>query len=150
MKAILIDPFNVSVTEVEHNGDYKHIYTLLSHPEHPVTCFTVVGIENDDAIYVDDEGLFKEPKHFFIWNTYPQPLAGRGLILGTNADGDSKSPVITVDQVKERVSFHNDIRLSHFDDISGTVDHPLLGPNTPMIGHRPVFVKAEDDNESKI
>ena len=28
MKAILIDPFDESVSEVEYNGDYKEIYNL--------------------------------------------------------------------------------------------------------------------------
>lgn len=149
MKAILIDPFNETVTEVEHNGDYRHIYELLSHPEHPVDCFTVVGIEHNDAIFVDDEGLLKDPKHFFVWEDYAQPLAGRGLVLGTNDEGDSISPKSKIEDVKKRVSFRHDIRVHDFESFEGVTDHPILGKNTPVFGSRPIFIKAEDDHDTK-
>lgn len=147
MKAILIDPFDETVTEVEHNGDYRQIYTLLSHPEHPVSCFTVVQIENNDAIFVDDEGLLKDPKYFFSYEGYPQPLAGKGLILGTNDEGDSVDVVTTVDDIKKRVSFRHDLRLLDFESFESTMDHPLMGKNTPVFGSRPIFIRVEDDQD---
>jgi len=143
MRAILIDPVAETVMEVEHNGDYRNIYDLID-----CETFTVVGIDNDDAIYVDDEGLLKDdPKHFFMFSGYAQPLAGKGLILGTDEEGNSVSPIISIEEVIERVTFVR-LRLERFDDISCTIDHPLLGPDTPMIGHRPVFSMRdkEDDN----
>lgn len=148
MKAILIDPFNETVTEVEHNGDYKHIYALLSHPDHPVDCFTVVRIEYDDAIFVDDEGLLKDPKHFFVLEGYDQPLAGKGLVLGTNVVGESVSPVSTLEDVRKRVSFRHDIRLLDFEHFEGTTDDPLLGKDTHVIGSRPIFIKVPEDDDA--
>lgn len=149
MKAILIDPFDETVTEVEHNGDYRHIYTLLSHPEHKVDCFTIVQITQGDAIFVDDEGLLKDPKHFFVWKGYPQPLAGKGLILGTNDEGDSVDVVTTVDEVKKRVSFRHDIRLLDFESFESTMDHPIMGKDTPVFGSRPIFIRVEEDDNGK-
>jgi len=62
MRAILIDPFNETVTEVEHNGDYREIYKLLSHETVKVDTFTVIGIDHNDAIYVDDNSLLGTPR----------------------------------------------------------------------------------------
>ena len=33
MKAILIDPFDQCVSEVDYNGDYKEIYKLINEPD---------------------------------------------------------------------------------------------------------------------
>ena len=36
MRAILIDPVAKTVREVEHDGDYREIYRLLSDPENDI------------------------------------------------------------------------------------------------------------------
>lgn len=110
MKAYLIDPVAKTITEVEHEDNYKHIYTLLSGPnaagaEVAVDLFTVVNIEGDDAIFIDDEGLLKADQAFFKFADFHQPLAGRGLVLGTNDEGDSTSPKCTIDWLRERISW---------------------------------------------
>ena len=51
--------------------------------------FTCVRIDRSETIYVDDEGLLKNPKVGFKHTAYDAPLAGNGLILGTTAMGDS-------------------------------------------------------------
>jgi len=180
MRAILIDPFNETVTEVEHNGDYKNIYQLLSQNEEiqckhckeffakyscgadrygecdcprcqgycecidkvVVNTFTIVELnDNRDTMFVDDEGLLKLPKYFFQWRGYDQPLAGKGLILGTNDEGESISPVITLDRAKDNVVWANDLEFVELVPFEDTVDHPILGKNTPIFGNRPLFVK---------
>ena len=84
MRAILIDPAKQTVTEVDYDGDYQSIYKLTD-----CTTFTVPFVlENEDSLYVDDEGLWGAT-HFFRIEGYPDPLAGRGLILGTDEDGKS-------------------------------------------------------------
>ena len=84
MRAILIDPAKQTVTEVDYDGDYQSIYKLTD-----CTTFTVPFVlENEDALYVDDEGLWGATDFFRI-EGYPDPLAGRGLILGTDEDGKS-------------------------------------------------------------
>lgn len=148
MRAILIDPFDESVTEVEYDGDYKNIYKLLSHPEHHVDCFTVVYLENGDGIFVDDEGLFKDPKHFFTYTGYDQPIAGKGLVLGTDEEGNSVSPKTVLGDLQPKIGFRHDIRLLDFEHFEGVTDHPIMGKNTPVIGSRPIFIKVEDDNDA--
>lgn len=128
MRAILIDPIAKTVTEVDYGGKYTDIYKLID-----CDTFTVVGIENDDAIYVDDEGLLKDdPKYYFLYQGYAQPLAGKGLVLGTSEDGDSIEPVHTRDEIERKVRFV-ELKLDRFVPVNSTIDHPLLGLDTPVI-----------------
>jgi len=56
MRAILIDPFNKTVTEVEYDGDIKTAYKLTG-----CELLTVSYIgQGNDGIFVDDEGLFNQ------------------------------------------------------------------------------------------
>lgn len=105
MRAILIDPKNKSVSEVEYDGNYKSIYKLID-----CGTFTVIQIDETESIIIDDEGLFKsldsqEPDDFFLWEGYNQPLAGKGLILGVDREGESVATKLTVEEVKAKVSF---------------------------------------------
>jgi hypothetical protein len=91
VRAILIDPFTCAVTEVEHDAsDYRNIYSLISHEVHPVHCFTCAyssWLRPGEAIFVDDNGLLNRPVRFFKFADYAQPLAGKGLILGSSKSG---------------------------------------------------------------
>lgn len=99
MKAFLINPWAFSridiqfLTEVEYTGDFHQISELITPPDHdPVRWFTAVQLNRaGDTVYVDDEGLFNV-SHFMFIKSYPQPLAGCGLILGTDKEGNSTSP----------------------------------------------------------
>ena len=140
MKAILIDPVREQVTEVEYNGDYRHIYELLTDDENELDCctFDVIRIDDREAIFVDDEGLLKMPRYFFKYEGYGQPLAGRGLVLGNDDEGETIATKLTADAVRARVAF-TQLSVQGFKHIEGKVDHPLLGPNTPFVGSKPIF-----------
>lgn len=104
MKAILIDPKEGSVKQVEHDGSLQNMYDLLG-------CRTVDFVQtypNGDGMYVDDEGLYVEDQHFFIHLNYPQPIAGKALILGTDDDGGSIAPDVSVQEVNEMVRWIGD------------------------------------------
>tara|TARA_R100001594_G_scaffold80379_1_gene114892 strand:+ start:1119 stop:1454 length:336 start_codon:yes stop_codon:yes gene_type:complete len=102
MKAILIDVKNEEVKEVEHDDTLKNIYELVG-----CSTFDVVRIDNINGIYVDDEGLFVEDQLFFTYHgdTYSQTLAGNGLILGVDSEGNSIAPTITLEEVEEAIDF---------------------------------------------
>jgi hypothetical protein len=87
--AYLIDPATRSLKEVAYSGDYHDIYKLCDY-----STFTTVELTTDhDTAFVDDEGLIKGPVYqFFGFKGYAQPLAGKGLILGTDDEGDSIAP----------------------------------------------------------
>jgi hypothetical protein len=102
MNAYLIDPFTKTVTTVEYDGDYQRIYDLIE-----CDMFDVVRINaQGDGIFVDDEGLIngKEQAFFRIdVDGYHHPLAGKGLVLGVDSEGESISPHITHEELCERI-----------------------------------------------
>lgn len=101
MRAYLIDPFAKEVSEVNYTGDYKNINEHIQAP-----MFCVVDIDNDgDSIFIDDEGLYVEEQEFFWFDGYPQMLAGRGLVLGTDKEGESVEPKCSIDWLRERIRF---------------------------------------------
>lgn len=102
MKAILINVKDQSITEVEHNNTLSNIYELLD-----CRTFDVVRIDETDSIYIDDEGLYVEDQLFFEFGGDAQSvrLAGNGLILGVDDEGNSISPEITLEEVKGKVGF---------------------------------------------
>ena len=53
-------------------------------------------IGNGDIIYVDDEGLLKPLDWFFAVKGGHQPFAGCGLVLGSNAEGETVSARIAL------------------------------------------------------
>lgn len=97
MRAILIDPQARRISEVQYTGDYRNIYTHIG-----ANTFDIVHLNRGgDTLFVDDEGLLK-PNYYFQWVPADHLiiLAGKGLILGTNAEGDSiatKMPLVDVD-----------------------------------------------------
>jgi hypothetical protein len=98
MKAFLIDPFEKSINEVDYSGDYQDIYKLID-----AELFDVVYIDGNNCIYVDDEGLFKNEQAFF--QVGYAMLAGYGLVLGTDDEGNSISPEIALEDLRKQVTF---------------------------------------------
>jgi hypothetical protein len=141
MRAILIDPYNETISEVEHTGGIDSIYKLLSGPERKVGTFTIVGLGKGETLYVDDEGLLHNPTHFFQWQGYHQPLAGRGLILGSKRSEDAATK-LSLDEAKARVRWANNLQYEGSDPIpEGTKTiHPVLGEMF-VVGSTPVFSK---------
>lgn len=105
MKAYLIDTPNHEVVEVEYDGDYKSIYKLIR-----AELFCTVRINDDyDMIFVDDEGLINDNPHgWFVYSGYPQPLRGYGLVLGTDDEGESVEPRISLDELRAKLAFPDD------------------------------------------
>lgn len=98
MRAILIDPDTETISEVDYNGDYRQIHKLIE-----ASCFDLARIDACNSIYVDDEGMLVGKK-IFAYEGYP--LAGKGLVLGVDDEGNSISPSLTLDQVKQAVRWH--------------------------------------------
>jgi len=103
MKVILIDTKNEEIKEVEHDDTLKNIYKFVD-----CATFDVLRLDGVNGIYVDDEGLFVENQLFFTYHgdNYSHTLAGNGLILGVDSEGNSIAPTITLEEVQEAVDFH--------------------------------------------
>lgn len=106
--AYLINPFDCTITEVNYTGEFTNIY------EH-IDCerFDVARInEHGDGLFIDDDGLYREEQRFFIHADYPQPLAGRALCLGTDEEGDSVAPHITIEELRSKVEWVMPLRVN--------------------------------------
>ncbi len=103
MKAYLIDPKEQTITQVEHdNSDYKNISRTIG-----CQYFTTVTLnEHDDTIYVDDEGLLLMDIKYMFQLDHNENFcyAGKGLVLGTDEEGESCEPTITLEELKQRVT----------------------------------------------
>ena len=105
MRAILINPEDKTVTEVDYDGDYKSIYKLIG-----CSTFDVVRTStSNDGIYIDDEGLYAQIQfkwQFTFDNAYePIKLVNKGLVLGCNDEGDSVAPDSTVEDIKKNITW---------------------------------------------
>lgn len=104
MKAIHINPITQTIREIEipSSSDGGHLAAMYAVLE--CSLVDVVRLEDGDGIFVDDEGLLKdEPGPFFTLWGYPNPIAGHGLVLGCDEDGNSCAPVVTVQELRDRV-----------------------------------------------
>lgn len=116
MKALLIDPTTLSVNEIEISQE-KFLGDLYD----AIGCNLVerVCIEDEQGrtyeIWVDEEGLFTidpEAVCMFAFEGYPQPLAGKGVLLGATPDfyESADTPLSALDAFK-RTKFIRPISL---------------------------------------
>ena len=102
--AYLIDPSTQTiepVTLTRKPTPLAELYQLLG-----CKLVTAVPIDEHDSIYVDDEGLINGPvRQFFGIRGNGQPLAGRGLVLGIDDDGNDASARITLSELRRRIVF---------------------------------------------
>jgi len=99
MKAILIDPDNKTVREVETTGHLNDIYRLLDC--HMVEC--PITYSNGDTIYVNEEAWMEfnedEPAGGWMFNGFSYSILGKALIVGNNEEGESadvRTPVSVI------------------------------------------------------
>ena len=101
MKALLIDSKNRVVKQIEIGEHFTEISKAIDCDV--FSCPHV--LENEDTLYCDDEGLLKGPENFFLLDSYPQPIAGNGLILGCDEEGESIDAKTSIFELSNRVTF---------------------------------------------
>lgn len=108
MKAILINSTERTVTEVDYDGNFRNLQKLIG-----CDCFTIAPLNpkmvtEDVSLYVDDEGLLTNPQAFFqIKGVTYHPLAGNGVILGTNEEGESVDSPVSVQDIAKLTKFYD-------------------------------------------
>ena len=114
MKAILINPKEEIIRVISYDGDYKSIYQILE-----CRAFECVyPFKNEDTIYIDEEGLLKDSNYSFAIKCDDGTtisLMGKGLILGTDAEGESIECQSKLDDIKSRVTFKGKVAISEGD-----------------------------------
>ena len=83
-RAYLVDPTTKLISQVCIK-DYTDIQRHIGCDMFTMAC----RLDNDDVLYVDDSGLIdgKMRDYFAVLDAYLAPLAGRGLLVGSNAQG---------------------------------------------------------------
>lgn len=105
IKAILIDPFTETVSQVTLvDTKLQTYYNLLE-----CDLITVTGFADGVDMILDDEGLLKDSKSqaYFKMGIGSQPFAGKALLVGATPDGDFASlpDNVTTEKVFEKVIF---------------------------------------------
>tara|TARA_R100000231_G_scaffold26343_1_gene23894 strand:- start:49 stop:489 length:441 start_codon:yes stop_codon:yes gene_type:complete len=115
MRAILINPKEEIIRVISYDGDYRSIYQILE-----CRMFECVyPFKNEDTIYIDEEGLLKDSNYSFTIKCDDGttiPLMGKGLILGTDAEGESIEHKTSLEDVKSRVTFKGKVAIEHGAD----------------------------------
>lgn len=100
-KAVLIDAKSRQVRDIQVLDGLDGWYNAIG-----CELVTVVTQLDDwDSLIVDDEGLLKDPEQFFLWEGYDQPLAGNGLIVGCDEEGETQDCRTTAEAVRGKVKF---------------------------------------------
>jgi hypothetical protein len=118
--AFLINPFTCTVSEVTlEKKDISLIYKNLD-----CRTFTIGAAltesEDPDVLMVDDEGLFvdMDVQRFFKFNDLPpryrydgsNQFAGKGLIVGSDTEGGSQAPKISIEALRGMISWESRAR----------------------------------------
>lgn len=102
MRAILIDPARRVVEEIDTDGQLASLQAIVGGYIEPVYL-----PDGKHHCYVNEEGLFGDPQHFFVFQgaRVGQPLAGCGVILASTRDGNEAACTLSLEWVVERVVF---------------------------------------------
>jgi len=137
LRSILIDPYRKSVRPLRIGAKYPALRKVI--------CGSIQGIRlsKNEILYVHDEGLYIPAVSFFRLNgpiiSYPQPLAGYGVVLGVDDQGESRDTEVPVELIRDNVDFP-DLRVRKWT--SGrtyTETHPILGEVSVIEGPKPIF-----------
>ena len=99
MRAIVINAQDRTITETEIDGSLESLQEIVGGLIEPV------DLDGKHHCYVNEEGLLDQPQHFFMFRDGYQPLAGNGVILALDDDGNETPCTLPLDWVKERVTF---------------------------------------------
>ena len=100
-RAYLIDPAARTIEEMSCDGSLSAIQALVGARSVEGAHLTGRG----DIIYVDSAGLYKKDRHAFRFEPRPQPLYGKGLLIGTDQAGECADAGIGRDEVQRRVAW---------------------------------------------
>ena len=103
MKALLVDPENEFIAPLlVKDDDYQHIRQVIGCKSLAVAR----TLYNGDAVFVDEGVLLDtKPRHLFRLPGQRQPIAGRAVIVGTDALGESVDVKTSEATLRRAVSF---------------------------------------------
>tara|TARA_B100001113_G_C20910009_1_gene535236 strand:+ start:168 stop:524 length:357 start_codon:yes stop_codon:yes gene_type:complete len=111
MRSILINPINETISEIFYAKHKEH--SRLEWIKNAIDVRTISGIRLDDNgnyLYVDDEGMLLNMNYFFKYTNndyYVEPviLAGKGLVVSTDEDGNDIDSELTLGDLRPKIEF---------------------------------------------
>jgi len=100
VRVILVNPFDETVKEAVYGGDFREIYDLIG-----CRTFTVQMIDEDNDLFLDDEGLLVEGFQRYFEYKGLGTFAGKGLIMAHDDEGDSKATTLDLMEVSSMIEF---------------------------------------------
>lgn len=109
MRGLLIYPKANTITEVTYTDDYKNIYTHIG-----ADCFDIVRLNAKDTLFVDGNGLVngEDNGRFYVEGKYPVILAGKGLLLSTDEEGESIGTKMPMEELTAMIKFGEVVRVN--------------------------------------
>jgi hypothetical protein len=135
VKGFLIDPDRREVVDAGKAGlEAPDLFALLSRPGgqpvHTVDCISLgpkLPIWPAHRIWVDGLAHRTDGTPVWWWDDFPDPIAGRGLLLGITALGEAGPPSLTIDQVRAAVRWDDRVSSGEFHEVR-TAQHISLKP----------------------
>ena len=105
-KAYKIDSDNRTVTEIFILGTGSERLQQLQQ-EVGGHIEVAAYLENNDAVYVNEEGMYclPEDKGWFWFEGNYQPNIGDGLVVGTDSEGRDADPKSTLEEIKAKIKW---------------------------------------------
>lgn len=105
MRAILINPKEQTITEVECTGELDNMQSYVG------GYIELVRIDSRNDLYVDEEGMFKPEQGMFRFDgDNPAYLVGNGIITGASGSVVADA-TLTLDEVRARVAFGGPVKI---------------------------------------
>lgn len=103
IKAFKIDSLNKQIIELQIEPSLKVFYEVIG-----CSCVDVIRpvALGTDVIYIDDEGLYKDPEGAFSIRGLYGVFSGNGLVVGT-LEGEDVDSIATLAKLKELVRFED-------------------------------------------
>ena len=109
MKAFKINSAERKVEEIEINS-WEDIAPAIGNECTTFAC--PVTFENEDTIYVDDEGLYHPFEGGFMMENWNSPCVGNGILQGTDDEGESTEPLTTKEELEAMIIWVDKVKCS--------------------------------------
>lgn len=133
MRALLIDPFTQTTTEVDMgNGKLDDLKKAIS-LENGLIDIVFLGHGYD--LIVDDEGLFKKDQKFFLLSGSTTILAGKCLLTCTDKDGDTTGVPegLTPEHFATHINWVGDVNSLERLIVLGRIQRPQTAINGEVV-----------------
>lgn len=147
MRAILINPVNRSVTEIDVTSPLDSAAGMYAHMRaadpgfisNMVECVELSVSPRLD-LWIDEEGALTEGREVWKLAGADQHFAGAAILLASTDEGESADCFIPAYRVAKVVEWTNLETTGDFGESeTREIDHPIFGKTPAFIGGKPIY-----------